>query len=89
MAKQAALAFVKRTVDRCHKFEDTGKSCFSEQIFEDMFLTGYSHLNGGRSVNTPTDVESTTSFANTFSHSLEVRVSGNYMMPPGSYVCIS
>ncbi|KAL6619846.1 hypothetical protein ACP70R_031949 [Stipagrostis hirtigluma subsp. patula] len=29
-AKQLALAFAKRTLVRCQKFEETGKSCFSE-----------------------------------------------------------
>ncbi|WVZ66389.1 hypothetical protein U9M48_015615 [Paspalum notatum var. saurae] len=29
-AKQVALAFAKRTLARCHKFDETGKSCFSE-----------------------------------------------------------
>lgn len=80
MAKQAALSFVKRTLDRCHKYEDTGKSCFSEQLFKDKFLSEYSHLNGGQPINTPTDGESAKSFANTSGHSLEIRVSGNFML---------
>ncbi|KAI4335262.1 hypothetical protein L6164_013926 [Bauhinia variegata] len=42
MAKQAALAFVKRTLERCYQFEDTGKSCFSEPLFKDMFLSASS-----------------------------------------------
>ncbi|CAL4896156.1 unnamed protein product [Urochloa decumbens] len=29
-AKQLALAFAKRTLARCQKFDETGKSCFSE-----------------------------------------------------------
>ncbi|PON39417.1 serine/arginine repetitive matrix protein [Parasponia andersonii] len=33
MAKQAALAFVKRTLEQCHKYEETGMSCFGEPIF--------------------------------------------------------
>lgn len=45
MAKQAALDFVKRTLDRCHEFEVTGKSCFSEPLFRGMFLSGLSHTN--------------------------------------------
>ncbi|KAI9112624.1 hypothetical protein K1719_016547 [Acacia pycnantha] len=45
MAKQAALAFVKRTLERCHQFEDTGKSCFSEPLFMDMFLAASSQLS--------------------------------------------
>lgn len=44
MAKQA-LAFVKRTLDRCHQFEDTGKSCFSESLFMDMYLASSSQLS--------------------------------------------
>ncbi|KAK7388223.1 hypothetical protein VNO78_23033 [Psophocarpus tetragonolobus] len=39
MAKQAALGFVKRTLERCHQFEETGKSCFSDPLFKDMFLS--------------------------------------------------
>ncbi|KAM0969853.1 hypothetical protein FF1_018056 [Malus domestica] len=40
MAKQASLAFVKRTLDRCHEFEKTGKSCFSEPLYRDILLSG-------------------------------------------------
>ncbi|TXG61608.1 hypothetical protein EZV62_012971 [Acer yangbiense] len=80
MAKQAALAFVKRTLDRCHKFEDTGKSCFSEQLFRDLFLSGYSHLNGRLSLDT--DGESAKLYANTFGSSLEVRVSASMGSQP-------
>ncbi|KAL5768575.1 hypothetical protein ACOSQ2_015358 [Xanthoceras sorbifolium] len=75
MAKQAALAFVKRTLDRCHKFEDTGKSCFSEQLFRDIFLSKYSHLNGRGSLDTNGD--SAKLYANTSGHSLEVKVSAS------------
>ncbi|KAK9156732.1 hypothetical protein Scep_003306 [Stephania cephalantha] len=35
ISKKAALAFVKRTVARCQKFEDTGASCFSEPGLQD------------------------------------------------------
>lgn len=42
MAKQAALAFVRRTLDRCKQYENTGKSCFGEPLFRDIFLTGTS-----------------------------------------------
>ncbi|KAM7275570.1 hypothetical protein ACFE04_017436 [Oxalis oulophora] len=37
--KQAALAFVKWTLDRCHKFEETGKSCFNEPSYKERFLS--------------------------------------------------
>lgn len=58
MAKQAASAFVKRTLDRCHMYEETGKSCFSESLFMDMFLSGLSNLNDAQSVDTVTEAES-------------------------------
>ncbi|KAF8036534.1 hypothetical protein BT93_C2303 [Corymbia citriodora subsp. variegata] len=40
--RQAALAFVKRTLDQCKQYENIGKSCFSEPLFRDIFLTGTS-----------------------------------------------
>ncbi|XP_020225452.1 uncharacterized protein LOC109807342 [Cajanus cajan] len=44
MAKQAALGFVKRTLERCRQYEDTGKSCFNDPSFKDMFLSESSKL---------------------------------------------
>ncbi|RID52713.1 hypothetical protein BRARA_G00159 [Brassica rapa] len=38
ISKQAASAFVKRTLERCRQFEETGKSCFSEPEIKDMFI---------------------------------------------------
>lgn len=37
-AKQAALAFVKRTLDKCRKFDETGKSCFSEASLKERLF---------------------------------------------------
>ncbi|KAL3649735.1 hypothetical protein CASFOL_006138 [Castilleja foliolosa] len=34
--KQVALAFTKRTLARCHKFENSGASCFSEPAFREI-----------------------------------------------------
>ncbi|KAK9274643.1 hypothetical protein L1049_021894 [Liquidambar formosana] len=77
IAKQAALAFVKRTLERCQKFENTGKSCFSEPLFRDMFLSGSSRLNDAQSADTTTEGESAKPYANTSSRSLEARVSAS------------
>ncbi|KAG2323511.1 hypothetical protein Bca52824_016724 [Brassica carinata] len=38
ISKQAASAFVNRTLERCLQFEETGKSCFSEPEIKDMFI---------------------------------------------------
>lgn len=36
MSKQVALAFVRRALARCRKFEDSGTSCFSEPLLRDI-----------------------------------------------------
>nr|XP_029117254.1 uncharacterized protein LOC105033855 isoform X3 [Elaeis guineensis] len=38
VSKQLALAFAKRTLARCQKFEQTGRSCFSEPAFCDVIF---------------------------------------------------
>ncbi|CAH2077552.1 unnamed protein product [Thlaspi arvense] len=40
ISKQAAFAFVKRTLGRCRQFEETGKSCFSESTFKNILIAG-------------------------------------------------
>ncbi|KAL0337256.1 UNVERIFIED_CONTAM: hypothetical protein Scaly_2000700 [Sesamum calycinum] len=47
MAKQAALALVRRALERCREFEATGKSCFGEPLYMEMFLSGVSCLMDG------------------------------------------
>ncbi|XP_058087160.1 uncharacterized protein LOC131234357 [Magnolia sinica] len=39
ISKQAASAFVFRTLARCQKFEDTGRSCFSELALRDVVFS--------------------------------------------------
>ncbi|GAV58381.1 hypothetical protein CFOL_v3_01915 [Cephalotus follicularis] len=41
VSKQVALSFMKRTLARCRKFEDTGKSCFSEPILRDVIFSAH------------------------------------------------
>ncbi|KGN66266.1 uncharacterized protein LOC101208478 isoform X1 [Cucumis sativus] len=72
MAKQAALAFVKRTLNRCHKFEDTGKSFFSEPSFREMYSSWSVNPNGERQSD-PVEGESEKSYASI--QSLDARVS--------------
>lgn len=50
MAKQTALAFVRRTLERCQEFKKTRKSCFDEPMYRDIFLSGCSWLGDGRTV---------------------------------------
>lgn len=61
MAKQAALTLVKRTLDRCIVFEETGKSCFREPLYKDMFLSAISRLSDGQT-DSNTDSEAAKSY---------------------------
>lgn len=76
MAKQAALGFVKRTLDRCHQFEDTGKSCFNEPLFKDMFLTASSQLSNVR-LSDGMETESSKPYASPLP--LEARTGASFM----------
>lgn len=77
MAKQAALAFVKRTLERCQEYEVTGRSCFTEPLFREMFLSGSSHQNDAQAIEAITNGESGKLYGN----SVEVRVSGSQLSP--------
>lgn len=85
MAKQAALAFVRRTLDRCHKFEETGTSCFSEPVYRDILLSMASNVNGTRQAEAIADGESTKSYAST--RCLEGSLSGIYFGSPEQIIC--
>ncbi|RZC76210.1 hypothetical protein C5167_000312 [Papaver somniferum] len=52
VSKVAALAFVKRTITRCRKFEATGKSCFSESSLQKIILSASRCSNDGEPVDT-------------------------------------
>lgn len=74
MAKQAALGFVRRTLDRCHEFKATGKSCFTEPLYKEMLRSGSSQLNDIQ-VDAATDAE----FGKIYGNSIE-RVSGTSIL---------
>ncbi|CBI18590.3 unnamed protein product, partial [Vitis vinifera] len=50
VSKQLALAFMKRTLDRCRKFEETGKSCFSGPALRDVILAAPLCSNDAESI---------------------------------------
>lgn len=73
MAKQAALAFVKRTMERYREFEETGKSCFDDPLYKEIFLSGVSRLINGQPLNSSTDNESGKLHVGASGCSVEVR----------------
>ncbi|KAF8401033.1 hypothetical protein HHK36_014336 [Tetracentron sinense] len=82
MAKHVALAFVERTLERCQTFEDTGRSCFSEPIFKEIFLSVSSHHSDAECIDTITEGESANLYADSTTHSLEVTASiGSHKIP--------
>ncbi|XP_020108296.1 uncharacterized protein LOC109724063 isoform X2 [Ananas comosus] len=55
VGKHGALAFVRRTLVRCRKFEQTGTSCFDEPPFRDMFISGPSYGSNAKCIYTSAD----------------------------------
>ncbi|KAI3447171.1 hypothetical protein Pfo_003836 [Paulownia fortunei] len=75
MAKQSALAFVKRALERYQEFDATGKSCFDAPLYREMFLSGVSRLMDGISLNCITDNVSDKLHFGSSGCSVEVRAS--------------
>ncbi|KAF9684699.1 hypothetical protein SADUNF_Sadunf04G0145700 [Salix dunnii] len=50
VSRQVALAFVKRTLARCRKFEDTGSSCFGEPLLQEVIFSAPPCNNDTKSV---------------------------------------
>lgn len=79
VSKQVALAFVKRTLDRCQKFEETGNSCFTDPVLRDIMFSAPSCNSDIKSI----DCIGSGTASNTFnevSHQVEVRGSGNFQV---------
>ncbi|XP_026422057.1 uncharacterized protein LOC113318145 isoform X2 [Papaver somniferum] len=80
IAKQAALASVKRTLEQCQKFENFGESCFNEPVFQDLFRSRSSNLKVSECVDSIIEGESANLYTGT--RSSEVRVSGTHHIAP-------
>ncbi|TXG73620.1 hypothetical protein EZV62_002199 [Acer yangbiense] len=50
VSKHVALAFIKRTLARCRKFEDMGRSCFSEPALQDILFSTPPGSNDAKSI---------------------------------------
>ncbi|KAJ4952124.1 hypothetical protein NE237_028956 [Protea cynaroides] len=77
MAKHGALSFIKRTLERCQNYEDTGKSCFNEPVFKDLFHSVPSCINDAECIDTLAGGEPANPCADTHSCPSEVRVSAS------------
>ncbi|GER34365.1 hypothetical protein STAS_10566 [Striga asiatica] len=73
--QQAALVFVKQSLERYQEFLVTGKSCFDDPMYRDIFLSGVSRLVDGQPLNSSTDNESNKLNFGISGCSMEVRTS--------------
>ena len=48
VSTQVALAFIKRTLARCRRYEEAGVSCFSEPTLQNIMFTPHSLENGAQ-----------------------------------------
>ncbi|KAM1100254.1 hypothetical protein FF1_006701 [Malus domestica] len=80
VSKQVALAFLKRTLSRCRKFEERGISCFSDPALQKVIFYESSCNNAAK----PVDFK-----CNEGSHQAEVRRSGAVSSASGRYDSLS
>lgn len=74
VSKQATMAFVKRTIARCRKFENTGKSCFSEPALRNIVFSGLVDRIDAKSADA---IGATATSARAHASQSEPRTSGN------------
>ena len=76
VSKQVALAFAKRTLDRCQKFEQTGSSCFNESTLQDVMFSVPPCSNEAKSVDCIGSGTASNTCNETSNHQAEARGSG-------------
>lgn len=75
VSKQVALAFVKRTLARCQKFEDTGRSCFSEPHLQGVIFPAHSCNNDAQSIDCVASGTASNTYDEAFNHKAEAKSS--------------
>ncbi|KAL7198351.1 hypothetical protein ACSBR2_020784 [Camellia fascicularis] len=75
VSKQVALAFVKRTLARCKKFEDTGRSCFSEPHLQGVIFPAHSCNNDAQSIDCVASGTASNTYDEAFNHKAEAKSS--------------
>ncbi|GLT48726.1 hypothetical protein SLA2020_223340 [Shorea laevis] len=74
--KQVALAFIKRTLARCQKFEEEGISCFSDPVLQDVMLAAPPCSNDTKSVDCVGSGTASNTLNETSNQQTEARASG-------------
>ncbi|KAG8644758.1 hypothetical protein MANES_11G161400v8 [Manihot esculenta] len=76
VSRQVALAFIKRTLARCRKFEDTGSSCFSEPALQEVIFATPPSNNDAKSVDCVGSGTASNTCNEVSNHHAEARGSG-------------
>ncbi|XP_012079784.1 uncharacterized protein LOC105640155 isoform X2 [Jatropha curcas] len=76
VSRQVALAFIKRTLARCRKFEDTGSSCFSEPALQEIIFSTPPCNNDAKSVDCVGSGTASNTCNEVSNHNAEARGSG-------------
>lgn len=74
--KQVALAFIKRTLVRCRKFEEAGISCFSDPVIQDVMFSAPPCSNDAKSVDCVGSGTASNTLNETSNQHIEARASG-------------
>lgn len=69
------MAFVKRTLARCHKYEDTGRSCFREPPLHEILLATPPYVSDEKSNHF---IGTTNMHNEAYKSPPELRVSGHF-----------
>ncbi|RDX62865.1 hypothetical protein CR513_58764, partial [Mucuna pruriens] len=86
VSKQVALAFLKRTIGRCKRYEEAGINCFSETTLQNIMFASPSRENDAK----PADCMVSGTASNTCnkaSHQIEARKSGAVSSASEKYDC--
>ncbi|KAJ9177933.1 hypothetical protein P3X46_009860 [Hevea brasiliensis] len=76
VSRQVALAFIKRTLARCRKFEDTGSGCFSEPALQEVIFATPPSNNDAKSVDCVGSGTASNTCNEVSNHHAEARGSG-------------
>ncbi|KAJ4846756.1 hypothetical protein Tsubulata_010242 [Turnera subulata] len=76
VSRQVALGFVKRTIARCRKFEETGVSCFSEPALQEVIFSMPSCNNDTKSMDCVGSGTASNTCNEISNHRAEARASG-------------
>lgn len=87
IARQAAFAFVKRTLARCQKFEESGRSCFSEPTLRDVIFYPTVCSNDSKSIDCIGSGTAANLYSEPRSCEPELRASDTGALVSGSISC--